>query len=310
MGIISERLKGLRTRCFPFFSRRTDLDVIRTSFFEEPCKRPNIIAVANQKGGCGKTTTAVNLSGCLAQKGHKVLLVDLDSQGNASLGLGIDIETVDRSIYDCITRGEELAAVVRPTVVTGLDVAPADELLSGVTLEIANHLGRENVLKATVEQMISSGREYDYVIIDCAPTLSLLTINALVAAEFVLIPIQVHFYSLQGMKGLLSTIDIVKERLNKELKILGVLPTLFDPYVKTNYEILGQIRDHFKDMLFDSVIHNGHEMAEATMYSKPIHLHDPASRGAKEHLILADEVVSRIESFESARTGLKELIRG
>lgn len=249
------------------------------------------IAVCNQKGGCAKTTTAVNLSACLAQKGYKVLLIDLDPQAHASLGLGIDVENLEKSIYDVLINNLTLESIIQRATVDNLDIAAANSILSGAQLELADILGRETVLKIALRKL-RLVKNYDFIFLDCSPSLNLITINALVAANSVLIPIQTHYYSLEGMKELFSTIDIVRERLNFELEILGILATLFDTRIKVAHQMLEQIRDYFKDMVFKTVIHNNVKLCEAPIYKKPIHLYDPKSQGAQDYWALSEEVIA------------------
>jgi len=249
------------------------------------------IAVCNQKGGCGKTTTVVNLSACLAERGYKVLLIDLDSQTHATRGLGINIENLEKSMYDVLMHNVHFESVICKTSFNNLDIAPASSLLSGAQLELADVLGRETVLRVALRKL-KLMHNYDFIFLDCSPSLNLITINALVAANFVLIPIQTHYYSLEGMKELFSTIDIVKERLNFELEILGILPTLFDTRMKINHQVLAEIREYFKEKVFKTVIHNNVKLCEAPIYKKPIHIYAPKSRGAGDYWSLTDEVIA------------------
>jgi chromosome partitioning protein len=248
------------------------------------------IAICNQKGGCAKTTTAINLSSCLAQKGYKVLLVDLDPQSHASLGLGTDVENLEKSIYDVLINNSSLESIIQRATVDNLDIAAANSILAGAQLELADILGRETVLKIALRKL-RLVKNYDFIFLDCSPSLNLITINALVAANSVLIPIQTHYYSLEGMKELFSTIDIVRERLNFELEVLGILATLFDTRIKVAHQMLEQIRDYFKDMVFKTIIHNNVKLCEAPIYKKPIHLYDPKSQGAQDYWALAEEVI-------------------
>ncbi|MFH0772561.1 MAG: AAA family ATPase [Candidatus Omnitrophota bacterium] len=258
-----------------------------------------IIAVVNQKGGCAKTTTAVNLSACLADKGYKVLLVDLDPQAHASLGLGVDKDNLEKTVYDVLINNIALEGVILRTEVERLDIVPSNSLLSGAQLELAAVLGRESVLRIAVRKMLLR-KNYDFIFFDCNPSLNLVTINALVAADSILVPLQTHYYSLEGMKELFSTVDIVRERLNPDLCILGILPTLYDKRTKISAKMLEQIRDYFKDKVFETVVHNNVKLCEAPMYKKPIHLYDHRSLGARDYFSLTDEIILRTQESEAA----------
>ncbi|MFA5149141.1 MAG: AAA family ATPase, partial [Candidatus Omnitrophota bacterium] len=247
--------------------------------------------------GCAKTTTAVNLSGCLAERGYKVLVIDLDPQAHASLGLGMDKDNIDRTIYDVLMNNVSLCDVILKTQVERLDAVPSNSVLSGAQLELASVLGRESVLRIAVRKMLLK-KDYDFIIFDCNPSLNLVTINALVAADSILIPIQTHYYSLEGMKELFSTIDIVRERLNPDLQILGILATLYDTRTKISAKMLGQIREYFKGMVFDTVIRNNVKLCEAPIFKKPIHIYDNRSLGAQDYFSLADEVVAKTQKCE------------
>ncbi|MDD5269799.1 MAG: AAA family ATPase [Candidatus Omnitrophica bacterium] len=256
-----------------------------------------IIAVTNQKGGCAKTTTAVNLAGCLAERGFRVLVIDLDPQAHASLGLGLDKDSMDRTIYDVLMNNVSLCDVISKTQVEGLDAVPSNSVLSGAQLELATVLGRESVLRIAVRKMLLK-KDYDFIIFDCNPSLNLVTINALVAADSILIPIQTHYYSLEGMKELFSTIDIVRERLNPDLQILGILATLYDTRTKISAKMLEQIRGYFKGMVFNTVIRNNVKLCEAPIFKKPIHVYDSRSLGARDYFCLADEIVAKTQKCE------------
>jgi len=256
-----------------------------------------IVAVANQKGGCAKTTTAVNLSACLADKGYKVLIVDLDPQAHASLGLGIDKDNIDKTIYDVLINNVELNEIILRTQVERLDIAPSNSLLSGAQLEIASILGRESVLRIAVRKLLLR-KDYDFIFFDCNPSLNLVTLNALVAADSILIPLQTHYYSLEGMRELFSTIEIVRERLNPDLHILGILATLYDTRTKISAKMLEQIRDYFKEQVFNTVIRNNVKLCEAPIYKKPIHIYDRNSAGAQDYFSLTEEVVIKTQKCE------------
>ena len=256
--------------------------------------KTSIIAIANQKGGCGKTTTCINLSAALARMGLRILMIDLDAQSQASLGIGIDADAMEYSIYDVMVNNLELERAVVPTDIGNLDIVPASAMLTGAQLEIANLLGREWILRTSLHKMINTQtRKYDYVIMDCSPSLNLTTINGLASAQFILIPAQTHYFSLEGMKELFSTIKIVKERLNPPLQILGILPTLYDIRTRISRQILGQMRNHFGDKVFKTAIHTNIKLVEAQVHKKSIYEFAPNSNGARDYLALSEEVVSR-----------------
>lgn len=259
-----------------------------------PDSKTSIIAIANQKGGCGKTTTSINLSAGLARCGSKVLVIDLDAQSQASLGIGINADDLKYSIYDVMVNNLELELAIVGTEIENLDIVPASALLTGAQLEIANILGREWILRTSINKMINTGaRSYDYIIMDCSPSLNLTTINGLACARYILIPAQTHYFSLEGMKELLSTIEIVRDRLNPQLEILGILPTLYDVRTRISREILGQMRKYFGDKVFKAAIHTNIKLVEAQVHRKSIYEFAPNSNGAMDYLALSKEVVLR-----------------
>ncbi len=261
----------------------------------------SIIAIVNQKGGCGKTTTAINLSASLNRRGNKVLLIDLDAQAHASLGLGIESHNSDKTIYEVLTnRGEfKISDVIRNTPLSGLDIVPSNILLSGAEVDLVNVIGRESILRECLNEIKVS---YDYIFIDCSPSLSLLAVNALASADSVLIPLQTHYYALEGMKQLFNTVDIVKKRINSELCILGILLTFFDRRTNISKEILRGVRDYFKEKVFKTVININVKLTEAPSAGKPVISYAPNSRGAHDYMELADEVIEIGRRKEEDRT--------
>jgi len=249
-----------------------------------------IIALANQKGGCGKTTTAVNLSAALAHLKRKVLLIDLDPQGNASIHLGIKIYELPISMYDVlIDSDKDIKSVILHTDIKGLDIAPANIELSGAEVELVSIIGRESTLK---DSMKGIDKEYDYILIDCPPSLGLLTLNALTTVKEVLIPVQTEYFALEGMRKLLKTIDVVTKRLNHDLRITGILPTMYDARTNLSEAILKKIKEHFKDKVYQTKIRKNVRLAEAPSFGVPIEKYAPDSFGAQDYHKLAKEVIS------------------
>ena len=247
-----------------------------------------IVSIANQKGGCGKTTTAVNLASAFAVLGKRVMLIDLDPQAHATLGLGCDPESLNRTVYDLFADTDmPVSELTAASNVEGLTLLPSNVLLSGVELELASLENREYVLRERIKEVNGS---YDMCLIDCSPSLSLLTVNALVASDEVIIPVQTHYYALEGLRQLLETIDIVQRRFNENLAILGVLLTFVENRTKLSRQVQRQMREYFGELVFDTVIHKDVRLAEAPSAHEPVFVYAPESTGALEHKILAEEI--------------------
>lgn len=251
-----------------------------------------IIAVANQKGGVGKTTTATNLSACLAEKGKKVLAIDMDPQGNMSSALGVDKNNLDYTIYELILGDCGLEDCLQREVLEGLSVIPANVNLAGAEIELIGIEDKEFILKNYIETV---RMEYDFVIIDCPPSLNTLTVNAMTTADTVLVPIQCEFFALEGLSQLIHTINLVRERLNPTLEIEGVVFTMYDARTNLSLQVVENVKDNLKQTVYKSIIPRNVRLAEAPSHGKPITLYDTKSAGAEAYRDLAEEVIENAE---------------
>jgi chromosome partitioning protein len=249
-----------------------------------------IIAIANQKGGVGKTTTTINLAASLAVLEKKVLVVDADPQANASSGLGIDIRNVNLSIYECLVNGDDARQAVVPTEIDLLEIIPSHIDLVGAEIEMLNLENREQIMKHV---LVPLKDKYDYILIDCSPSLGLITVNALTAADSVLIPVQCEYFALEGISKLLNTIKIIKARLNPALEIEGFLLTMYDSRLRLANQIYEEVKRPFKDLVFTTVIQRNIKLSEASSYGKPAILYDAESKGSENHMQLAKELIDK-----------------
>ena len=248
-----------------------------------------IIAIANQKGGVGKTTTAVNLSSCLAAAEHKTCLIDMDPQANSTSGLGLDHKNIESSVYDVLIDNCGITDVVRSTDMQFLNLVPSSISLVGAEVELVSMMARETRLKSAVEQIAG---DYDYIVIDCPPSLGLLTINTLTAADSIIIPIQCEYYALEGLSQLMNTIELVRENLNPRLTIEGVLLTMYDSRLNLSRQVSEEVRKHFEGKVYDTVIARNVRLSEAPSFGKPIILYDILSTGAENYMSLTKEVLA------------------
>lgn len=271
-----------------------------------------VFAFANQKGGVGKTTTAVNLGAFLAQSGRRVLLIDLDPQGNASASLGVDRFALTASVYDALMGSVTLRQLLLPTTMEGLAIVPSNAMLAGAEVELADTPEREYILRRALQAVDSAPseqgivlarslrQEFDLIFIDCPPSLGVLTVNALSAADFVIVPVQCEYLALEGLAQLMQTITLVRENLNPELELFGLVMTMFDPRARLGAQVIQEVRTHFTSQVFDTVIPRNVRVAEAPSFGEPLVQFDPHSRGAEAYAQLTNEFLAR----EARLTGM------
>jgi chromosome partitioning protein len=248
------------------------------------------IAFINQKGGVGKTTSTANVGACLASLGKKVLMIDLDPQGNMSMHLGVDVHGKDQSIYQLICGKKKVTEILAKTEISGLDIIPSDIDLASAEIELVNTVGRETIVKFYLDKLIN---KYDYVLIDCPPSLGLLTLNALTVANEIFVPLQTEFFALQGVSKLLQTFDVIKKRLNSSLEITGIIPCMYDSRTKLGTAVLDKIKEYFEDKVFTTIIRKNIKLSEAPSHGMPIITYAPDSNGAQDYMALTKEVIAQ-----------------
>lgn len=251
-----------------------------------------VIAIANQKGGVGKTTTAVNLSACLAVQGKKVLIIDVDPQGNTTSGLGVDKKKIDKSIYDVLINDTDINDTILKTCVENLSICPSNIRLAGAEVELVSVMSRETRMKTAMEDILN---DYEFILIDCPPSLGLLTLNSLTAANTVLVPIQCEYYALEGLTQLMNTVKLVQKHLNPKLDVEGVVLTMFDARTNLSLQIVDDVKKHFRDKVYKTIIPRNVRLSEAPSFGLPIILYDEKSKGAECYMDLASEVIEYSE---------------
>lgn len=249
-----------------------------------------IIGVANQKGGVGKTTTAINVAASFGVLEYRTLLIDADPQANSTTGVGFDLQNVTHSLYDCMVNNASARDVILKTEIPNLDLIPSHIDLVGAEIEMINYPNREGVLKQLVQEIKN---DYDFIVIDCSPSLGLITVNALTAADSVIIPVQCEFFALEGLGKLLNTIKIVQSRLNTELVIEGILMTMYDGRLRLCNQVVSEVRRHFEELVFNTIIHRNARLSEAPSFGKPVILYDANSKGSMNYLNLAKEILQK-----------------
>jgi chromosome partitioning protein len=262
-----------------------------------------VIAVANQKGGVGKTTTAINLAASLAATEHSTLLIDIDPQANCTSGIGIEPETVSASIYEVLIGDASAQEAVRSTEMPFLDMVPSHINLVGAEIEMIDATEREKILKSALRRI---RRKYDFIVIDCPPSLGLLTLNSLTAANSVLIPVQAEYFALEGLGQLLNTIKIVRQHLNSDLELEGVLLTMFDTRLRLSNQVSQEVRRYFGDKVFETIVQRNVRVSEAPSFGKPVLMYDATCKGARNYMALAREIIQKNQSFLSDNEETRE----
>ena len=260
-----------------------------------------IVSIANQKGGVGKTTTSINLSTILAKKGRKVLMIDADPQGNASSGVGIDRDEIELSVYDILINDVQIEEVVKKTNIKNLEICPSNINLAGAEVELVSVMSREHRLKEKLDVIKD---QYDYIIIDCPPSLGLITLNAFTASNSVLIPVQCEYYALEGLGQLLNTISLVKKHLNKDIEIEGALLTMYDARTNLSNQVVKEVKKYFNNKVYKNVIPRNVKLSEAPSYGMPISIYDPRSKGAKSYEKFVKEFIKNNESDSKGKHAL------